>query len=100
MCIRDRDYTVDITTSTGLVANATAGVQVLVREGRAELLGEAAVGHLYRVVDGIGRLVAEGRIRTDRTTILASGAPAGAYQVLVMGDGRDPVVLRFILTGE
>lgn len=94
------DYTVDITTSTGLPATATAGMQVFVREGRAELHGEAAPGHAYRVVDGVGRFVAEGRIRSDRTTVLASGAPAGAYQVLVTGDGRDPVVLRFILTGE
>ncbi|MBK9275980.1 MAG: hypothetical protein IPM49_15770 [Flavobacteriales bacterium] len=94
------DYTVDITTSTSMNPWVAAEHQVLVRNGQADLIGPAAKGWTYRVYDGTGRPVAEGRIQADRTTILAAGASAGTYQVVLIGDVDRPVVLRFVLTGE
>lgn len=94
------DYTVEITTSTGLQPMTGVGSAVVIHGGQADLVGQVPAGHRYRVLDGMGRCVAEGLTTAQRTTVLPAGTSAGAYQVVLTTGSNDPVVLRFVLPGE
>jgi hypothetical protein len=94
------DYTVEITTSTGIPTVGATGIQVLTHGGQADLVGLVPAGLVFRVLDSMGRLVAEGLTSGQRTPILRAGADAGAYQVLLEKGSEGLVILRFTLASE
>ncbi len=93
------DYTVNITTSTGVADASAEGARIIVHGGLAELRTAPGAGRTYRVLDGMGRVVAQGRIASERTIVLHHGA-AGVYQVQLTGPADRALVLRFTVSGE
>ncbi|MBV6403980.1 MAG: hypothetical protein IT228_08445 [Flavobacteriales bacterium] len=94
------DYTVIITTSTGVADAAAVGLRIFVHHGQAELINGTGDVRAYRVLDGMGRMVAEGRAAPGRNTLLGAAAAPGVYQVQLLDPSGRPLVLRFLLNGE
>lgn len=90
------DYTVSIELSTGVLAATIADLRLLPTTDGVQLLTDAShIGNTYTLSEATGRIMATGRITTDRTDLPMLDFAHGAYTVQVF-DGDARAVKRFV----
>ena len=90
------DYTVNIETSTGVLAATIADLRLLPTPDGVQLLTDASlIGNSYLLLDATGRTLSTGRITSDRTDLSMLAFAKGAYAVQV-SNGEAQAVKRFV----
>ena len=95
-CGETEDYRVSIEVNTGLAASAATDFRLLPTDDGAQLVCDAAyLGSTFTVLDATGRVLINGRIVSDRTTISMADMAKGTYTVVLTNDGQ-PSAKRFV----